>query len=590
METYRGDFYRYLAREIIQNSLDAARHASKPVIVEFNAVSLKRTDIPGMGQLTDVLQRCKNYWAADSKAKQFFARAAELAQSSTIDALHIRDFNTTGVVGEDHDRTRQKNWYSLIRSSGSSTKEAGEGGSYGIGKNAPFAASNLRTVLYSTSTGNGKNAFQGVARLVTHEDSNRVKCQNVGYLGGPDGRSIRKIDQIPSFVRRTERGTDLVILGYITERTWQEQLRVSVLENFWPAIHFRRLEVRIGNLLITKKNLATLLEAAVSDESFSAHQFYEAFLSPTVKFDTTLPHLRDVSLYLRTGTIELPKRVAMVRQSGMVVYLKHYRAAMPYCGVFMCSNDEGNALLRAMEPPRHDMWDPNFPDKGANTVIEREFGDYIRQCLRDLAAKDDTKVIAVPELSRFLPDDEDSPEDSFGGPEQSDQDKVEGFPKDPLSQTTKKQLPVSRLPNRKPQVPLGTEGDDDGDDYEGGTEEGGGGGGGGGGSGGGSTSKPPVPVQFRAFAKDSAAARYTLLVRAESSDRQDALLRIQMVGDDAREPVRLKHARLSGGKRVQFSPAGTIGPVQLSAKKPLCLEIELTEPGKIAMEVIAHEA
>ena len=102
----------------------------------------------------------------------------------------------------------------------------------------------------------------------------------------------------------------------------------------------------------------------MSDENFSAHRFYEAFLSPTAKFKSTLPNLREVSLYLHTGQIQLPND-AMVRQSGMVVYLKQFRAPMPFCGVFMCTNEQGNGLLRAMEPPRHDTWDPNFPEKGA---------------------------------------------------------------------------------------------------------------------------------------------------------------------------------------------------------------------------------
>ena len=54
VETFKGNFYRYLAREIIQNSLDAS-NSTKPVIVEFNAVSLKCASIPGMDEFTDAL-------------------------------------------------------------------------------------------------------------------------------------------------------------------------------------------------------------------------------------------------------------------------------------------------------------------------------------------------------------------------------------------------------------------------------------------------------------------------------------------------------------------------------------------------------
>jgi len=153
-----------------------------------------------------------------------------------------------------------------------------------------------------------------------------------------------------------------------------------------------------------------------------------------------------VELYLHTGEAEMPKRVAMVRKSGMVIYHKMFRAAVPYCGVFLCRNDEGNALLRAMEPPRHDIWDADFPEKGDNKHIEKEFVEYIKEQIRNLTIKDDSTVIAVPELSRFLPDDEDSPEDEMGGPEQNHEDKVDGFPKKPQNPASKKEIPVSKIP------------------------------------------------------------------------------------------------------------------------------------------------
>ena len=47
VETFKGDFYRYLAREAIQNSLDAkARGARQPVQVKFQIVELSLDDLP----------------------------------------------------------------------------------------------------------------------------------------------------------------------------------------------------------------------------------------------------------------------------------------------------------------------------------------------------------------------------------------------------------------------------------------------------------------------------------------------------------------------------------------------------------------
>ena len=74
VETFKGNLERYLAREAIQNSLDA-RSKSLPVQVEFNACLLHRDEVPGMDDLALTFKRCANYWSKEKKAKSFFDRA-----------------------------------------------------------------------------------------------------------------------------------------------------------------------------------------------------------------------------------------------------------------------------------------------------------------------------------------------------------------------------------------------------------------------------------------------------------------------------------------------------------------------------------
>ncbi|MBN8625469.1 MAG: hypothetical protein J0M17_08275 [Planctomycetes bacterium] len=461
VETFRGDYYRYLAREIIQNSLDA-RNSNKPARVKFDTVLLNRSAIPGIKELTETFERCAEYWSGEADAQEFFENAIAVATAPRIAAMRISDFNTTGVVGEDDDRKKDKNWYSLIRCSGSSSKNHGEGGSYGIGKNAPFAASQLRTVLYSTNTGQGKVAFQGVARLATHEAPTVGKAHHIGYLGGPEGQSIRDASDIPELFRRKERGTDVIILGSVPDKTWSDQLRHSVLENFWPAIHFGYLEVEIGDLQISADNLSDLLESSAKEPGFVAHHYYASFVAPTKKFSTTLPNLREVSVCLKSGQQDLPKRVAMVRKSGMVIYHKRFNPVVHFCGVFLCESAKGNERLRKMEPPKHDKWDPDLPQKGVNKSTEHEFVGYIRDCIRELADKDDSKVIAIPELSHFLPDDGDT--DEPGGAEESHEDKVEGFTAKKPSPKNRQAVPISKMSKRKPAIFDARDDDDDDDE------------------------------------------------------------------------------------------------------------------------------
>jgi len=241
VETFAGNFDRYLAREIIQNSLDARHDLKQPAQVEFKLRTIKRGDIPDMDGLKLALSRCADYWKADKKACPFFQQAAKLAANKEVDALEVSDFNTTGVQGSE--TQRDKNWYSLIRCAGSSPKGGGEGGSFGIGKNAPFAASMMRTVLYSTKTIDGDDAFQGVAILASHKNGTGTEvAQPVGFLGGAKGVSIRAKKDIPGQFRRTEAGTDIIILGFRVANNWEQDLTYSVLDNFWPAINFGELE------------------------------------------------------------------------------------------------------------------------------------------------------------------------------------------------------------------------------------------------------------------------------------------------------------------------------------------------------------
>lgn len=167
VETFKGNLERYLAREAIQNSLDARDDQKKPVLVKFDLCSVSSKDIPDIKSVATTFRRCAKYWPKDDKAVAFFEQAENLAKAKKVTALRIGDYNTKGVTGSDTDR--EDSWYSLIRCSGSSSKWAGEGGSFGIGKNAPFAASRMRVVLYSTLTKDKSLAFQGVAKLVSHE-------------------------------------------------------------------------------------------------------------------------------------------------------------------------------------------------------------------------------------------------------------------------------------------------------------------------------------------------------------------------------------------------------------------------------------
>lgn len=606
VETFKGNFDRYLARELIQNSLDARLDRNEPVHVKFELLDLNRAQIPGMNYLQATFERCVDYWPDDKKVRSFFGRAVQLASRPRLMALRVGDYNTTGVSGGDTDRNQ--NWYHLIRCAGSSSKWSGEGGSFGIGKNAPFAASRLRTVLYSTLSANGEHAFQGVSTLVSHKLPEGATAQPTGFLGGDHGESIRLPGHIPQEFRRTQPGLDIVALEYPASNSWQDDLVYSVLENFWPAIDFGDLVVTVGDQTIDKLNLQKLLDQFSGKEEFSAHLFYQAYKTPTQAFHEHLPNLNEASLYLRTGD-DLPKRVAMVRKTGMIIFQRPRRSILTFCGVFLCKNDEGNRILRDMEPPRHDTWDADHPEKGANKRIEAEYLSFIRECIKKLVSVDDSKVISIPGLNRFLPDDDESPEEAFDAGESTSKDetpersplpeKIEGRRIDPRRKTMQ--------PDKT--TPEGEEDETEADEGEGTgggpgkteNEADGGAGAGGGGKGegiatstsgakGGVHSKPSVPVRYRTFATNPDKGAYSLILEQQSGHDVSVKLLVSIVGDDQKAPAEIKSARLTDGVPIPVVGVGIIGPVQIASLQTLRLDIVLSGPMRVAMEVTAHEA
>ena len=598
VETFKGNFDRYLARELIQNSLDARLDPNKPVHVKFHTEDLKPSEFPDSKGLRLTFDRCAEYWSHQKKPRMFFENAAELIGARSIPVLRVGDYNTTGVLGSDEDR--KENWYNLIRSAGSSSKTGSEGGSFGIGKNAPFAASKMRTVLYSTYNKDKEHIFQGVAMLVSHELPDGTKLQPTGYLGGRGGSSIRDKGDIPVQFLRNKMGTDIIVVGFPKERNWQNDLVYSVLENFWPAIDLGDLEVTVGNQEISRKNLGELLISFSGQEDFTAHMYYKAFKESSYAFQEKLPNLKEVSLYLSTGDNELPNRVAMVRATGMVVFQKQFRSNVRFCGVFICGNETGNKLLREMEPPKHDIWDPDHPDKGENKKIESEYRHFIRDSIKTLSPTDDSKVISVPDLSRFLPDDDDSPEEEFEG--DGDKQSRESADRRKLPERIEgKKIDPRRGSQQPDQIEPG-EGNEDteggGATFEGAGGNGGNGGGGSNGAGnrgkGGSTgeqSKPSIPIRYRTFATNLGAGLYAMTVQSEQKSAKNATLAVWTVGDDRKAPAEIISARLRDGKAVPIKMTGVLGPLALPGSKGvLYLEVRLREPMLLAMEVAAHEA
>lgn len=408
IETFKGNPWDSLAREINQNSCDAkGDDSTRPVEVEFKLEHIPTSVIPGYEELVTILESCRDYWKGNTKTEIFIDNAIRILNSDFMPFLKISDYNTTGLTGSTE--LDRGGWHNLIKSVGSSDKGSKSGGSFGIGKHAPFACSQLRTVYYGTLDKNGTQAFQGVSKLVTHIGSNGEPTQGTGYYGVMERNSpIHQLDELPDFFKRNEMGTDIFVAGFMVETDWESKVIKSVLENFFVAITEQKLVVKVGNTIINSATMAELINQYTrhDNECFSASYFDSYTLSNRHHFyDDNFLGLGRIELFVLPGK-DLPKRVAMVRQTGMKIYDKgSFRTPFKFAGVLIAKGDELNSFLRQLEPPTHIAWEAerhDDPELAKNRI--RSLYAWINDKVKSIAIQGNVEELDVEGLGDYLPD------------------------------------------------------------------------------------------------------------------------------------------------------------------------------------------
>ena len=216
---FRGNPLQALAREICQNSLDAADGSGRPVRVEFRKHFMEINSFPGMIQLRSILDSCERFWGreGDANTKAFLRNAQRhLGNSKSFTVLQVSDYNTKGVQGAFSSNNITP-WGSLVKGNAFSVKadESNAAGSYGIGKAAPFVSSAFQTVFYRTYDIDNERAALGVARLMAFNASaNEVLPgedpvrRSVGYYGVSKNNKpsvrINELDNIPLHPKETK--------------------------------------------------------------------------------------------------------------------------------------------------------------------------------------------------------------------------------------------------------------------------------------------------------------------------------------------------------------------------------------------------
>lgn len=433
IETFKGSPYPGIARECSQNSLDAAARlpdgSAEPVHLVFRLLSVSAADVPGLPQLKETLRACRSQWEDQRKEREFFDRALRIAEGSVIQVMSVEDYGTTGLIGP---AIKGKPFHALVKSSGVSQKPDDDaGGSFGIGKNAAFAISGLRTVFYSTVYNDGgavKRLAQGKSILVSHDQAESPK-RSTGYWGHTDFMPVDDETTLPEWLRRSEVGTTVASVGFGAEQNWHWLITESLIRNFFSAIHSGAIRFTVhwsdDDLIeIDASSLEELFarqevrEAAENTGTTDRLEFSAGMLAAlrSEVSETVTAHFDNAGTFRLTilQNDGLPRRMGILR-NGMYIadnlsHFNHPMARFPmsrdFVAVLEPNDRETSGRIRDMESPKHDEISAERIDdlvrRAKLKTAMKKVGDWIRSTIRSATTKPAEADVLLDEMNRFF--------------------------------------------------------------------------------------------------------------------------------------------------------------------------------------------
>lgn len=427
LNTFRGDKYEGLAREVLQNSLDEQLDKDKPVRVDFSLIEINTRNLPDLDNYKKMFREGLESWKDDSQsnARVFFEEALRTLSKEKIKIMKISDFNTNGVLGSRKLDIRSAYditpWHNLLKSEGSSSKGDTEGGSFGIGKNATFANSILRTVFYSTFDRENVKGYEGVAKLATIFKNNKrysSKCY-YGEIVDDKSRAIDDLFSLEDFEQRTDYGTDIFILGFEDDKFCDIRIIKTILSDFIIPIFRNDLEVNINGEIINQSTIHSLytkyIELCIKErrksyanEIQSSKNYYEVLVSKDAQdFTTNIKGLGNATLKVLYHP-DFERKVLRTRQTGMKLFDEGgISSSIGFSGIVTLEGSELNKLFRDMENPAHTKWSTDqISDPKRKKVAEdarRELNGWIRETILTNATDKETDSIEVEGLDEYLP-------------------------------------------------------------------------------------------------------------------------------------------------------------------------------------------
>lgn len=423
MEMFKRDPVSSLAREICQNSIDAA-YGPKPVRVEFSLFQVARQDIPGIDDLAAQIDACYAYKKDSPKEGPALKELKKSINKENITCLRVSDFHTTGVVGAKTNE-RSTPFYNLTKGSGVSDKGGSSGGSKGIGKFASFVVSTTNTVFYSTRAKDDSRAYIGISKLRSTPIAGDpdLMTMGIGYYGvGKKNFPVMEELHLDQNFRRGEEefGTDVYIIGFNDFKGWQSDIIAKVLESFMVAVMRGELEVVVNGQVVNQdsvkdiiysdafQNERTKTELREIRAQYELLQDDESVITKELQIDEN----NSVTVYLKQYSQQdegnATKHCVMVRYPYMKITYINPGAFLPFSALCIIHENELNKKLRAIENPQHTDWEikrlNDFPEeKRATRKMKKALETAVNEFIKDTLRASSGETTDIEGAGEFLP-------------------------------------------------------------------------------------------------------------------------------------------------------------------------------------------
>lgn len=387
LSAYSGAGAAPVVRELVQNSLDAAR-PGQTVQIRFTATSVPQTEIPGFGEYSDAFAMAREY-------RQSLPGRLSHDESTIIERIEAQLaceqvpvlFCADNGIGLNRDRM------AALLSVGNTDKGGGGAGSFGIGHLTAFAASDLRYVLYGSRYDDGREREIASGHAILAGRKNRREwISEQGCWQLPPRRKGSELDwmagemfptTLPTMMAPhmpTGTGTVVAAIGFndfrreAADPSVCDQILQAVAANFLYAIHAGRLTVKAKPAdaadwqVLNAETLAATLEGiagqmrAASAGHISGRQAWSAYRTLCASAAQSVPDLvpgvefkhREIESADGESTQIHFFRRGMWIESRWTKFVKSdFLDHVPFDAVVNLADGEMESLVRSAENPSH---------------------------------------------------------------------------------------------------------------------------------------------------------------------------------------------------------------------------------------------